>query len=125
MLIFSGKPWDFFLMADLGYPKEKPREMRRYEPHSDFHFDLDGLPYVILEVCSDKLRERDKTRMLVQAACLVRLGNSFSLEADACPFVVMAIYVGADLQATRYFLYQSNRESAVSNFPPVIPCLLS
>ncbi|KAH9024723.1 hypothetical protein EDB84DRAFT_1564324 [Lactarius hengduanensis] len=80
-------------------------QLSQYAPHSDFSVSISGLPYLLLEVASDKVKGRDKTRMLLQASCIVRLGNA--LLTDKSPtFFVRAIYIDHRYRAFEYTLYQ-------------------
>jgi hypothetical protein len=46
--------------------------------------------------------------MLLQTACLARLGNALRQSPGADPFIVSAIYIDNTLQATWHFLFQQN-----------------
>ncbi|KAI0248060.1 kinase-like domain-containing protein [Lactifluus subvellereus] len=54
----------------------------------------------MVEVQSD-INQRNRTRMLLQAACMARLGRLFYN-----PFIVVALYIENSGQVTRYFLFQ-------------------
>ena len=45
--------------------------------------------------------------MLLQAACLARLGNA--LKRDQAPFIVSAIYINETLTATWHYVYQPEK----------------
>lgn len=63
----------------------------------------------MLEVGSDGKQSRDKNRMLLQASCLVRLGNAL-LANGSSTFFVKAIYVDIEYHAFEYTLYQRASE---------------
>ena len=46
--------------------------------------------------------------MLVQVACLARVGNAIKLDATGDPFTVSTIYIDDQLCATWHFMYQPN-----------------
>ncbi|KAH9033080.1 hypothetical protein EDB85DRAFT_2145124 [Lactarius pseudohatsudake] len=80
-------------------------QLSQYVPRSDFSVSISGLPYLLLEVASDKVKGRDKTCMLLQASCIVRLGNA--LLTDKSPtFFIRAIYIDHRYRAFEYTLYQ-------------------
>ena len=56
---------------------------------------------LVVEVQSEN-DEKDRYRMLLQAACAARLGY-LSYEK---PFIVVALYIGSSGMVTRYFLFQ-------------------
>lgn len=84
----------------------------QYSPRSDFSISMGGFPHLLLEVSSDKLKERDKNRMLLQASCLVRLGNAL-LGDQSSTFFVKAIYINHDYCAVEYTLYQRGLDGEV------------
>jgi hypothetical protein len=72
-----------------------------------------GFPFLLLEVASDQAKERDLNRMLLQASCLVRLGNSlFKSEDNTSHFLVKAIYLDTYFHAREYTLYQRRAHKA-------------
>ena len=60
-----------------------------------------GLVYLMVEVQSDSA-EGDRYRMLLQAACMARLGRHMFKQ----PFIVFALYIENSGQVTRYFVFQ-------------------
>ena len=90
----------------------------RYTPRSYFHFSLDGLVYLVIEVQSDK-EERDRYRMILQGACAARLGRKIYKR----PFIVMALYIKNDGSVKRYFLYQGGDDNMVCTFNPNNPAI--
>jgi hypothetical protein len=62
---------------------------------------------ISLEITSDQARS-DRNRMLLQAACLARLGNAPRRNPGADPFIVSAVYIDNKLRAIWYLLYQPN-----------------
>ncbi|KAI0249462.1 hypothetical protein BJV78DRAFT_696849 [Lactifluus subvellereus] len=97
--------WPFKLIVSV----ESQRKTYRYTPRSDFHVSVDRLVSLMVEVQSDK-NQRDRTRMLLQAACVARLGRlSYN------PFIVVALYIENSGRMTRYFLFQ--RDDLIVRFP--------
>ena len=92
--IASNGPWDFSLIVEL------PDSLRQYIPKSDASLCINIFPHLLLEVISDS-GQSDRNRMLLQAACVARLGNV--LRKD--PFIVSAIYID-ELCAKWHLLYQ-------------------
>ncbi|KAI9430428.1 kinase-like domain-containing protein, partial [Lactarius indigo] len=76
----------------------------RYTPRSDFSITLNGLLVLLLEVSSDS-SGADECRMLLQAACLVRLGNSL-LRTTSRNYLVKAIYINPHYEAVEHTLFQ-------------------
>jgi hypothetical protein len=98
--IASDALWDLLLIAEI------PGDKRKYAPKSDACLHINKFPHLVLEVISDSA-ESDRNRMLLQAACLARLGNALrqgSTVAD--PFIVSAIYIDNQLDAKWYLVYQ-------------------
>jgi hypothetical protein len=62
-----------------------------------------GLVYLMVEVQSDSA-EGDRYRMLLQAACMARLGRYMFKQ----PFIVFALHIENSGQVTRYFVFQSD-----------------
>jgi hypothetical protein len=84
----------------------------KYTPKSDASLRINGFLHLILEVISES-NESDCCRMLLQAACLTRLGNALNKERKH-PFIVSAIYIDDKLRARWYFMYQPDpRNTAV------------
>ncbi|KAH9034851.1 kinase-like domain-containing protein [Lactarius pseudohatsudake] len=99
----SNKPWPLNLCVSV---HDKPY---RYTPRSDFSIILNGLPVLLLEVSSDPGRA-DERRMLLEAACLVRLGNSL-LRTASRNFLVKAIYIDANYHAIEHTLFQRDTQA--------------
>ncbi|OBZ77267.1 Serine/threonine-protein kinase 17A [Grifola frondosa] len=77
-----------------------------YRPKSDFCVisERTGFPYIICEIDSNT-GDADCYRMLLQAIALVRVAHHFYAgESPEDRFVLMAIFVTADLTALRYLL---------------------
>lgn len=72
-----------------------------YNPRSYFHVSVDELVHLSVEVQSEG-NQRDRYRMLLQAACAARLGRQFYSN----PFIVMALYIEETGMVTRYLLFQ-------------------
>ncbi len=78
------------------------RKFRRWTPVSDFSVSLNTIPHIIAEVCSDEVGRKDRRRMLVQGASVVRLVNCIR---DTKEFILLAIYF-LKTEAVCYFLYE-------------------
>jgi hypothetical protein len=72
---------------------------------------VNSLPVLLLEVNSDA-RGGDRRRMLLQGACLVRLGNS--LLKPKSRFLVKAIYIDEHYRAVEYTMYRQENQSDVN-----------
>ncbi|KAH9033076.1 hypothetical protein EDB85DRAFT_2145118 [Lactarius pseudohatsudake] len=99
-LLFDA-PWPFSLaieglLEDVQY---------RYTPHSDFSIGIEDFPYLLLSVSSGKPHRGYLHRMLLQASCLVRLGNAL-LNDRSSTFFVKAIYINCHYHVVEYTLYQ-------------------
>ncbi|KAH9017866.1 hypothetical protein EDB85DRAFT_2154902 [Lactarius pseudohatsudake] len=97
-----GTPWAFGLAVKV--PHESSG-LFQYVPRSDFSISLSDLPHLLLEVNSDAEKKRDMNRMLLQASCLVRLGNAL-LANSQTSFFVKAIYIDGEYEAIEYTLFQ-------------------
>ena len=73
-----------------------------YRPRGNILLTLGDYPFLVIEKCSDRKEEQDRTRMLLQAGLLVRVMNSLKPE-ESDPFVAVAI---ADGVAEKYIFYQ-------------------
>ena len=96
--IASNGPWDFLLIVEL------PGSTRQYTPKSDASLRINKFPHLLLEVISDS-GQSDCNRMLLQAACLARLGNALRKDPKR-PFIVSAIYIDEELHAKWHLVYQ-------------------
>lgn len=107
LICFSGTAWSLNLVVKV--TDGQGHSLSAYTPRSDFFITINRLPHLLLEVCSDQSMGRDRRRMLLQASCLVRLGNA--LLADKLPtFFVKAIYIDRDYHAVEYTLFQRRSE---------------
>src|SRR5260370_8898058 len=98
--IASNAPWDFPLIVT------SPDGKSQYTPKTDASLCINNFPHLVLEVVSDQA-QWDCNRMLLQAACLARLGNALRPHSNS-PFIVSAIYVNDQLHAKWHFVYQPN-----------------
>ncbi len=73
-------------------------------PRSNFAIIISDFPVLILEVNSGN-SEANRYRMMLQAACLVRMGNALRTTATL-DYFVKAIYIDANYCATKYTLFQ-------------------
>jgi len=101
-LIRSGSGYNFHLVVETDGTRMK------YTPRNDFHLAINDFPHIVLEVNSQS-NEADKFRMLLQAACLSRIGNW--LRNPDCddkdrPIAIMAIYIDEGFRAHQYILCQ-------------------
>lgn len=101
---FSHISWAFSLIVDIQNP---PGDKRSYTPKSDAELRIAGFPHLLLEVISHE-NETDRIRMLLQASCLARFGNSLRKPSCSNPLIISAIYINKDLQADWYHVYQQN-----------------
>jgi hypothetical protein len=108
----SDIPWSFGLVVKAG---QGTKNRFQYTPRSDFSLSIDGFPHVILEISSDKIKKRDHNRMLLQASCLVRLGNMLIADKSST-FFIKAIYIDHDFTAIEYTLFQSGSDNEVFFF---------
>jgi len=99
LTISSEGTWPFSLVGRVGITKYS------YTPRSDFLFSLNSCPFILIEECSDRQKELDRYRLLLQAGLLVRVMNSFTQE----PFVAVAIYITAQYVAERYLVFQPSK----------------
>ncbi len=67
-------------------------------------------PHLLLGVYSDKPHKRGVHLMLLQASCLVRLGNAL-LNGRSSTFFVKVVYIDRDYHAVEYTLYQRGSKS--------------
>ncbi|KAH9163361.1 hypothetical protein EDB89DRAFT_1912738 [Lactarius sanguifluus] len=98
-------PWSLHLVTT----RETDQTLYQYTPRSNFFMSIKGFPHLLREISSDKLKQRDQRRMLLQAACLVRLGNKLITEnspLEPPTFFLKAIYIDHDYNAAEYTLYQ-------------------
>jgi hypothetical protein len=93
----SGGDWLLKLIVSV----DSSRKKFHYTPRSDFHVSVDRLVYLLVKVQSD-IYQSDRYRMLLQAACVARLGYMFYNN----PFIVVALYIENFGRVTRYFLFQ-------------------
>ena len=84
-----------------------------YTPRSDFHMRIRDFPHLLLEVNSQP-NESNRYRMLLQASCLARLGNSLRASTSRGPIVIMAIYINKDFKASQYLLHYVATSTEVS-----------
>ena len=97
----SNRSWEFSLIT------VHPTKKTDYTPRSDALLCINKFPHLILEIISGG-GQSDHYRMLLQAACLARLGNDYEKpkKSSTRPFITSAIYIDADLCAHWYFMYQ-------------------
>jgi len=96
--IASNRSWDLPLIADVFGEKSK------YTPNSDASLRINKFPHLVVEVASND-KESDRYRMLLQAACLARLGRVLR-QSSAPPVIVSAVYINNELSAEWHLVYQ-------------------
>ncbi|KAH9043675.1 hypothetical protein EDB85DRAFT_2138382 [Lactarius pseudohatsudake] len=94
-------PWPFSLVIE----DFQDDTLYRHTPRSDFSMAVKDFPHLLFRVYSDKPHRGGLHLMLLQASCLVRLGNAL-LTGRSSTFFVKVIYVDRDYQAVEYTLYQ-------------------
>jgi len=92
---------------------------RRWTPLSDFSISYNGIPRLVVEVCSDRHGIKDHHRMFVQGAGVVRLIN-YMLQGKT--FILPCIYIHATA-AQCYFLYEKDDKKVYNKKSPVRPLL--
>jgi hypothetical protein len=108
--------WPFKLIVSV----ESERNECCCTPRSDFHVSIDRLVHLLVEVQSEH-NQADRYRMLLQAACVARLGRQFY---DS--FIVVALYIENNGRVTRYFLFQPDGDDRrVSTFESEKRCVFS
>ena len=108
--------WPFKLIVSI----ESPQKKYRYTPQSNFHVSIDQLVYLLVEVQSDK-DQSNRYRMLLQAACVVRLG----CKSYEDPFIIVALYIEKTGMVTQYFIFQhdaADPEAEVCTFESKQSC---
>ncbi|KAH9962518.1 hypothetical protein BGW80DRAFT_865225 [Lactifluus volemus] len=99
--------WPFSLIVNAN-SIEREGKHYRHTPRSDFHLSVDRLVSLLVEVQSEK-SEGDRYRMLLQAACVARLGRQLLDDDESNPFIVVALYVKNNGTALRYLVFQPDR----------------
>jgi len=82
----------------------------KYTPRSDFRMSINDFPHIVLEVNS-QTNGGDEFGMLLQAACISRIGNSLrdpSHPTHDEPIVIMAIYIDKEFKARQHIVCQPN-----------------
>jgi hypothetical protein len=77
----------------------------QHTPSSEFSIRIEDFPYLLLTALSDKSHRGCVHRMLLQASCLVHLGNALLTDKSSV-FFVKAICVDRHDHAVEYTLYQ-------------------
>ena len=90
---------------------EEGLQLYQYTPRSDFSFVINNFPVFLLAVSSDRSKGDNRCHLQLQASCLVRLGNALMASPE---FVIKAIYVDNDYQATEYTFFQRDHKVFVS-----------
>ncbi|SRR6266849_5971356 len=97
-----------------------PAEELSYTPKNDFHLKINAFPHLLLEVNpQSSLQKHTETipfRMLLQAACICRIGNWLRASTTGRPIIIMALYIDNDYKAHQHLLYQPDLRSAEVEF---------
>ncbi|KAH9026929.1 hypothetical protein EDB83DRAFT_2319700 [Lactarius deliciosus] len=99
--IYSCTSWTLGLIVEV----KGDESQYKYNPQSNFSMSIRGFLHLIAEVVSDRSSRKDKNCMLLQASCLIRLGNAL-FKGMAPKFTIKAIYFDLQFHATEYTLYQ-------------------
>ena len=94
------------------YVNEEPR---KYKPRPDFLISHSSLPRLLVEFNSTLVNSwpMDLVRMLTTGAFIVRFANRFLKAFEMKNFVLCAIFVWDNGNATRYSLFQQQNDDAV------------
>ncbi|KAF8264019.1 hypothetical protein EI94DRAFT_1703549 [Lactarius quietus] len=101
-LLLSGGTWPISLVMKAS---EEGDRLSKYNPWSNFFITINGFPHLLLEVGLDREKKRDHLQMLLQASCLVCLGNAL-LQCKTPSFFIKTIYIDHDYVAVEHTLYQ-------------------
>ncbi|KAF8494250.1 kinase-like domain-containing protein [Gautieria morchelliformis] len=98
--------WPFQLLVAPSTPKpdNAREEVCTYTPRSVASLLVDGYPHMLMEIVSHS-DGYDRFRVLLQAACLVRLSNALRYTKKD-PFIITAICIDSNFFATRYLVWQ-------------------
>jgi hypothetical protein len=96
----------------------------RYTSRSDFHVSVDQLVYLLVEVQSEK-DQSDRYRMLLQGACVARLGRQFYDKLHIVMALSRALYIENCGRVTRYLLFQHDGANTVCTFESKQSCVFS
>ncbi|KAH9080485.1 hypothetical protein EDB83DRAFT_984884 [Lactarius deliciosus] len=90
-------PWPFRLLVET----IQDDALYQYTPRSSFSMSVKDFPYLLLGVSSNESHEGEIHTVLLQASCLVRLGNAL-LKDKSSTFFVKAIHITHDYCAVEY-----------------------
>ncbi|KAF8452259.1 hypothetical protein L210DRAFT_3517879 [Boletus edulis BED1] len=109
--------WSFPMFVEAANP---PNAFRKFVPKSDCMVVSSRLeiPFLICEVISHKY-EHDRSRLLIQATVLARTGQLLLQPTSMKKFFVVAIYVDANMVASRYIVMQDRDGNTSDNRMPV------
>jgi hypothetical protein len=105
----SGLGLPFHLVVEMVKTNGR-KQMYKYTPHPDFHVTIGNFPHILLEVNSQS-NEGDENRMLLQAACISRIGNWLRASTNHKPIVIMAIYIDKTLKVRQHLVCQPDVHS--------------
>ncbi|KAH9163358.1 kinase-like domain-containing protein [Lactarius sanguifluus] len=97
--------WPFCLLVET----IQDDALYQYTPRSSFSMSVQDFPYLLLRVSSNESHKGEIHTVLLQASCLVRLGNAL-LKDKSSTFFVKAIHVTHDYCAVEYTLYQNGSD---------------
>ena len=103
---FSEGYWPVSFVAQVG------ERQYSYSPRGDFVLFLNGLPFFVIEYCSDRRDETDRNRLLLQTGLYVRIMNHLKGgdQVEFKSFIMMVVYITSQSAAERYFVYQPERD---------------
>ncbi|KAH8927404.1 kinase-like protein [Atractiella rhizophila] len=108
----SNRNWKFHLLPFISKPNEHGETKTtqfKYQPRSDYEFrnDADKLPRLLVQIQSH-VDQEDETRMLLQAAVVVRLAqnaiNKSVIMDKRWRFIITCYYVNKELEVKRYLM---------------------
>jgi hypothetical protein len=102
----SDGDWPFPLVVNV----ESENRQYHHTPKSEFYFTVNDVPHLVCEVQSDASGQ-DRVRMILQAACVVRLQN-FTRKNSDDPFVLMALYFNSPFQVEQHLFFQMDPSNA-------------
>lgn len=82
----------------------------KYTPHNDFHMSIRDFLHILLEVNSQPNGSAEYC-MLLQAACMSRIGNWLRGSSNEDLIVIMAIYIDKHFIARQHILCQPDVRS--------------
>ncbi|KAF8527277.1 kinase-like domain-containing protein [Gautieria morchelliformis] len=97
-------PFQLLVAPSTSKPDNAREAVCTYTPRSVASLLVDGYPHMLMEIESHS-DGYDRFRVLLQAACLVRLSNALC-HTKKNPFIITAISIDSNFLATRYLVWQ-------------------